>query len=164
MKWLWNFVSVSLVLAVSVLTGPTAKAGTDITSPYKCPIIIDHPGEYNLKTDVACSSTDGIDIQASDVTLHLEHHTIKGSSAASTCNASTGIFVSPKAGARMLTDVRVLGEVYDGHRHLYQLDLQLGLRNPGRKPLETSGKRRSGTWRYVYRHGLGEHGRQSCRG
>ena len=28
MKWLWNFVSVSLVLAVSVLTGPTAKAGT----------------------------------------------------------------------------------------------------------------------------------------
>ena len=75
MKWLCNLVSVLLVLVVSLLTGRPAKAGTTITiTQSTCPIMINQPGEYDLATDVGpCTpGTDGIDILASDVTLHLD--------------------------------------------------------------------------------------------
>jgi hypothetical protein len=111
MKWLCTFVSVLLVLVVSALGAPTAKAGTTITQT-TCPIIITVPGEYDLATDVGpCTQgTDGIDILASDVTLHLDGHTINGSAAAGTCNTSNGVRVSLPAPAPMLSHVRVLGD------------------------------------------------------
>ena len=90
MKWLCNLVSVLLVLVVPLLTGRPAKAGTTITiTQSTCPIMITQPGEYDLATDVGpCTpGTDGIDILASDVTLHLDGHTIKGSATAGTCNS-----------------------------------------------------------------------------
>jgi len=108
MKWLCNFVSVLLVLVVCVLSAPSAKAGTG--SITQCNQTITSAGEYDLANDLTCGpGINGIVIQASDVTLHLNHHTIKPSTAG-TCNKSTGVLVRPQAGAQMLSHVRVLGD------------------------------------------------------
>lgn len=111
MKWLCNFVPALLVLVVSILSGPSAKAGTAITQS-TCPIIITQPGEYDLATDVGpCApGVDGIEIRASAVTLHLDGHKINGSAAPGTCNASNGVHVSLPVPAPMLSQVRVLGD------------------------------------------------------
>jgi len=66
-----------------------------------CPITITKPGEYDLDTNLTCGpGTDGIDIKASDVTLHLNHHTIKGS-----CDFRYGVNVFTQT-----SHVRVLGD------------------------------------------------------
>lgn len=46
-----------------------------------CPTVITQPGTYSLANDLFCSNTDGIDIQASNVTLMLNRHTITQDSA-----------------------------------------------------------------------------------
>lgn len=46
-----------------------------------CPTVITQPGTYSLANDLFCSNTDGIDIQASNVTLMLNGHTITQDSA-----------------------------------------------------------------------------------
>ncbi|HVG89895.1 MAG TPA: NosD domain-containing protein [Alphaproteobacteria bacterium] len=46
-----------------------------------CPTVITQPGTYSLANDLFCSNTDGIDIQASNVTLLLNRHTITQDSA-----------------------------------------------------------------------------------
>jgi parallel beta-helix repeat protein len=68
-------------------------------------------GEYDLATDVGpcLPGVDGIQILASDVTLHLNGHTIDGSAAPATCNSSVGIRVGLPSPA-MLTKVLVHGD------------------------------------------------------
>lgn len=46
-----------------------------------CPTVITQPGTYSLANDLLCVNTDGIDIQASNVTLLLNRHTITQDSA-----------------------------------------------------------------------------------
>ena len=46
-----------------------------------CPTVITQPGTYSLANDLLCFNTDGIDIQASNVTLMLNRHTITQDSA-----------------------------------------------------------------------------------
>jgi hypothetical protein len=69
--------------------------------------MITQPGEYSLGTNVGpCDPlTDGIDILASNVTLHLNGHTIAGSCDSSAIGIHVGVAMSPTA----LTQVRVLG-------------------------------------------------------
>jgi parallel beta-helix repeat protein len=66
-------------------------------------------GEYSLGTDVGpCApGVDGIDITASNVTLHLNGHTIIG--AATDCNTSNGIHLMGTSFLLPLSLVRVLG-------------------------------------------------------
>jgi parallel beta-helix repeat protein len=92
-----------------VFSASPAKAGITITQS-TCPIVIDQPGTYFLATDVGpcASGVDGIDISASNVTLHLAGHTIAGTATAGTCNFNFGIFVFT-SGPALLTNVTVLG-------------------------------------------------------
>jgi copper-binding protein NosD len=91
--------------SITLLWASPAKAGTTITQN-TCPVIIISPGEYDLATDVACPPLgDGIDILASDVTLHLNGHTI--STVGGNCSDGAGIHVMgtplvPLAGVRIL--------------------------------------------------------------
>src|SRR5437870_12922842 len=66
-------------LSITLLWASPAKAGTTITQS-TCPVMITQSGEYTLGTDVGpCGPlADGIDILASNVTLHLNGHTITG--------------------------------------------------------------------------------------
>lgn len=109
MKWLRSFLSVLLVLVVCVLIAPPAKAGIPITQNM-CATTISQPGEYDLATDIGPCTGDGIDITASEVTLHLNGHTITGSATAGTCSDSFGVRVSPPVPGTMLSQVRVLGD------------------------------------------------------
>jgi parallel beta-helix repeat protein len=96
-----------VALSITLLNASPAKAGTTITQS-TCPVVIAQSGEYALGTDVGpcLPGVDGIDITASNVTLHLNGHTING--AASDCNHSNGIHV---LGTPLLplSLVRVLG-------------------------------------------------------
>ena len=60
-----------------LLCTPSAKAGTTTTQS-TCPVLIAQAGDYSLGTDVGpcLPGVDGIDIVASNVTLHLNGHTI----------------------------------------------------------------------------------------
>src|ERR1043166_2840450 len=97
-------------LFTTLLFAFPAKAGTTITQN-TCPVIIAQSGEYSLGTDVGpCApGTDGIDIMASNVTLHLNGHTISGTAISGTCNSSSGIHVMGTSSLTPLTMVRVLG-------------------------------------------------------
>jgi parallel beta-helix repeat protein len=77
-------------LSITLLWASPAKAGT------ACGVIISQPGVYALGTNVGpcASGVDGIDIEASNVTLLLNGHTISGATSVSgNCNASIGIHV-----------------------------------------------------------------------
>ena len=97
-------------VSITLLWASPAKAGTTITQS-TCPVMITQSGEYSLGTDVGpCTSgVDGIDIMASNVTLHLNGHTISGTAISGTCNSSIGIHVMGTSSLTPLTMVRVLG-------------------------------------------------------
>ena len=105
--------SVTVLSAISIiLLWPSpAKAGTTITQS-ACPVLIAQSGEYDLATDVGpcLPGVDGIDIEASGVTLHLDGHNIIGSASAAVCNTSNGIHVGLPAPTPMLSQVHVLGD------------------------------------------------------
>lgn len=73
------------LIGLALLGASPAHAFTNVTG---CGQTLATPGEYILTTDLHCSGTDGIDIAASDVILHLAGHTI-----ASTVCAGAGISV-----------------------------------------------------------------------
>jgi hypothetical protein len=81
-------------LSITLLWTSPAKAGTTITQS-TCPVVIAQSGDYALATDVGpcAAGADGIDITASNVTLHLNAHTISGTATSGTCNNSDGIHV-----------------------------------------------------------------------
>lgn len=105
-----------VVLSTPFLWGDQARAGTTImqTNP-SCAgtggITITQPGEYVLGGDVTCLMPgDGIDIEASGVTLHLNGHTISGMCTAPPLfPSSSGIHVN-STGLPTLTMVRILGD------------------------------------------------------
>src|SRR2546426_5398457 len=74
-------------------------------TPGVCPVLIAQPGEYDLAGDVGpCPLfTNGIEILASGVTLHLDGHTI---SAVGCSGDNTGISVNS---VLSLTRVHILG-------------------------------------------------------
>lgn len=73
-------------------------------------ITISQPGEYVLGGDVTCLLPgDGIDIEASGVTLHLNGHTISGMCGSTLVPSPTGIHVN-STGVPTLTMVRIQGE------------------------------------------------------
>ncbi len=72
---------------ITMLTASPAKANTTLTGP--CPVVINQPGDYSLSKNLTCPpNVDGIDIEASQVTLSLSHHSING-----TCGTGIGIHV-----------------------------------------------------------------------
>jgi hypothetical protein len=93
-------------VSITLLWASPAKAGTTITQS-TCPVVIAQPGEYALGTNVGpcLPGVDGIDIQASNVTLHLNGHTITGSCDPNAIGIHVGMAMSPTT----LTQVRVLG-------------------------------------------------------
>lgn len=97
-------------LSITLLCASPAKAGTTIMQS-TCPIVIAQSGEYSLDTDVGpcLPGVDGIDITASNVTLHLNGHNIIGSSSPTACNISNGIHVGLPVPTPMLSQVHVLG-------------------------------------------------------
>jgi hypothetical protein len=97
-------------VSITLLWASPAKAGTTLTNG-TCPVTITQPGEYTLGTDVGpCApGFDGILITASNVTLHLNGHTISGTAMSGTCNNSSGIHVMGTSSFTPLTMVRVLG-------------------------------------------------------
>lgn len=86
--------SLLAALSITLLWVSPAKAGTTITNG-TCPVPIVQSGDYSLATDVGpcAAGVDGIDITASNVTLHLNGHTISGTATSGTCNMSNGIHV-----------------------------------------------------------------------
>jgi parallel beta-helix repeat protein len=91
-----------VAFSITLLNASPAKAGMTLTGP--CPVVIAQSGEYSLGADLTClSGVDGIDILVSQVTLHLNGHTIIG-----TCGSGIGIHV---LGTPLipLTMVRILG-------------------------------------------------------
>jgi len=98
------------VISITLLWSSVAEAGTTITNG-TCPVTLSQSGVYSLATDVGpCDpGKDGIDIQASWVTLLLNGHTIKGSAAPGTCNTSNGINVGLPTPGPMIRGVEVLG-------------------------------------------------------
>jgi parallel beta-helix repeat protein len=88
---------------ITVLTTSPAKANTTLTGP--CPVVITQPGEYSLGAGgLSCPpNVDGVDIEASNVTLRLNSKTIEG-----TCGTGIGIHVLGTS-AVPLTAVVVLG-------------------------------------------------------
>ena len=81
-------------MSITLMWAASAKAGTTITqTPGVCPVLIAQPGEYDLAGDVGpCPLfTNGIEILASGVTLHLDGHTI---SAVGCSGDNTGISVN----------------------------------------------------------------------
>jgi hypothetical protein len=98
-----------VALSITLLWASPAKAGTTITNG-TCPVLIAQSGDYSLDTDVGpcLPGVDGIDIVASNVTLHLNGHTISGTATSSTCNISYGIYVMGTS-LLPLTMVHVLG-------------------------------------------------------
>jgi parallel beta-helix repeat protein len=87
---------------ITVLTASPAKANTSITGP--CPVFITQPGDYSLGGNLTCTTnTDGIDIETSQVTLHLNGHSITG-----TCGSGIGIHVLGSF-AVPLTTVNIVG-------------------------------------------------------
>jgi hypothetical protein len=97
-------------VSITLLWASPAKAGMTITNG-TCPVLITQPGEYSLGTNVGpcASGVDGIIITASNVTLHLNGHTISGTATSGTCNSSSGIHVMGTSSLTPLTLVRVLG-------------------------------------------------------
>lgn len=95
-------------LSITLLWVSPAKAGTTITNG-TCPVPIVQSGDYSLATDVGpcAAGADGIDITASNVTLHLNGHTISGTATSGTCNTSNGIHVMTPL--LTLALVRILG-------------------------------------------------------
>jgi len=92
------------VLSFTLLCTSAAKAATIPITSNACGYYITAPGDYTLETDIGpCEDANGLYIFASDVTLHLNGHTIS-----STCGAAGwGIFVYGAAGP--LTGVHVVG-------------------------------------------------------
>jgi parallel beta-helix repeat protein len=88
-------------LAMTLLL-PSAQAQSSITT---CPYVITEPGTYEVEADLNCSG-DGIDIQASDVTLNLNNHII-----AHTHNSPSGFGINVQS-ATALTNVKVNGPGY----------------------------------------------------
>ena len=78
-------------LSITLLWASPAKAGTTITQS-TCTVIIAQSGDYTLSTDVTCNDIfqDGIDIIASNVTLHLNGHTISSGGTCATGGGSIG--------------------------------------------------------------------------
>jgi len=72
--------------------------------------MIAQSGDYSIGTNVGpcLPGVDGIDIVASNVTLHLNGHTISGTATSGTCNSSNGIYVEGTS-LLPLTMVHVLG-------------------------------------------------------
>jgi parallel beta-helix repeat protein len=90
-------------LCLIFLGSSTAKAGTPILGP--CPVIIVVPGEYDLASDLGPCAGDGIWIQVSNVTLHLDGHTITGTND----GASAGIRAEAPGFVMTVTNVRIKG-------------------------------------------------------
>jgi len=87
---------------ITVLTASPSKANTSLTGP--CPVVINQPGQYSLSEDLTCPpDVDGIDIEASNVTLLLAGRTIAG-----TCGTGIGIHVLGTSTVP-LTTVGILG-------------------------------------------------------
>ena len=95
-------------VVVLLWTSP-ANAGTTITQP-TCPVIIATSGDYSLASDVGpCApNVDGIIIEASAVTLHLNGHKIIGSVDPAVCSFNNGIRVGLVA-LPMVAHVHILG-------------------------------------------------------
>jgi parallel beta-helix repeat protein len=108
-----NLHHASLLLAaisITLLWASVAKAATEITQS-SCPVVITKPGDYLLGTNVGpCENgVNGIQIQASGVSLVLNGHTITGAGPASgQCSTGTGISVG-LANAPMLKKVAIVG-------------------------------------------------------
>lgn len=102
------------LLSLTLFCTSTVKAGstpaTAITSS-ACNYPIAASGDYMLETDIGpCApGEDGILIYASDVTLHLNGHTINGSAVPENCDGSIGIYVSSANAPTNVTDVNVVG-------------------------------------------------------
>lgn len=94
------------VLSAGLLCARPARAGTSIIQS-TCPVVIAQPGNYTLDSDVGpcLPGVDGIDITSSNVTLHLNGHTISSS----TCNNSDGIHVLGPSPVLPISMVRILG-------------------------------------------------------
>jgi parallel beta-helix repeat protein len=91
--------AIALAALVTLLATP-ANAATMITT---CPYTITAAGTYVLGANLSCPGTDGIDIQASNVTLLLNTHQIIGNGNP----ASNGILVNNTS--FQLTNVRIEG-------------------------------------------------------
>jgi hypothetical protein len=111
-------VVLSLLVALStpLLWGAPARAGTTISqavpgvcAPVDPGLVITQPGDYALGGDITCAAGDGIDIESSGVTLHLNGFSISGTCMAlPPSSTSVGIHVNP-TGLPTLTMVRILG-------------------------------------------------------
>lgn len=89
---------------ITVLTASPAKATIKTTLTGACPIVVSLPGDYFLSENLTCPpNVDGIDIETSNVKLHLAGHTIAGA-----CGNGFGIHVLGTSGAP-LTAVFVVG-------------------------------------------------------
>ena len=87
------------VLSLTLFCTSNAKAApTPVTHIISsaCNYQIAASGDYKLDTNIGpCApGEDGIQVLASDVTLHLNGHTINGSNDPGNCDGSIGIFVS----------------------------------------------------------------------
>jgi hypothetical protein len=74
-------------LSITLLcTSPAEAATTKITNG-TCPVQITAPGDYTLDTDVGpcVLGTNGINISAANVTLHLNGHSIEGAADGGSC-------------------------------------------------------------------------------
>jgi len=92
------------VIGLVPLGASPAHASTSVTA---CGQTLAAPGDYVLTHDLQCNGTDGINITASDVVLHLAGHTI-----ASTACAGAGITVG--GGSRVTIDGGTVRGFTDG--------------------------------------------------
>jgi parallel beta-helix repeat protein len=102
------------LLSLTFFCTSTAKAApTPVTHIISsaCNYEIAASGDYKLDTDIGpCApGEDGILIYASDVTLHLNGHTINGSNVPGNCDGYIGIFVSSANQPTNITGVNVVG-------------------------------------------------------
>src|SRR5262249_26403772 len=98
-------VAASMAVPLFAVASPAAAAGpTPITT---CNYLITTPGRYVVTTDLTCVNPfdSGIVIDASNVNLTLNGHTINGQPSADALN---GIFVD-ECPASGITDVRIAG-------------------------------------------------------
>ncbi|MGA2714076.1 MAG: right-handed parallel beta-helix repeat-containing protein [Bryobacteraceae bacterium] len=94
---------VALTGVLAALAGGQAWAVTPITF---CPFTISSPGNYVVTADLTCNG-DGIDINASNVSVNLNGHIIK--SAVGAAPGADGIFVSAVPAGLRLDHVGISG-------------------------------------------------------
>jgi parallel beta-helix repeat protein len=80
-----------LVFALLASLVLISRANADVTFISSCNFPIMQPGQYHLAQDLTCSGN-GIDVQANDVELHFDGHTLTGPGTPG--SGSVGVFSS----------------------------------------------------------------------